>query len=82
MTDRLHQTTADYAYESKACYRCHPASDHPPYDHAGAGPRAADLGLQRTTYAQRWRFKHPSENTQNVTCCMCHDQKSPGVCKN
>jgi len=46
----------------------------------------APTGLVTTstgsTFAQRWRFKHGSTTVQNITCCQCHDQASPGVCKN
>ncbi|MBK7857761.1 MAG: hypothetical protein IPJ65_03855 [Archangiaceae bacterium] len=73
ITDRLHAQTGGYAYESQACYGCHPASNHLPFDHAGITGQCAQCHDVGAVFAALpvAGFTHPAMNGGD--CGACHD---------
>ncbi len=82
LTDRLHAQTADYAFDSKACISCHPASDKKPFDHAGITDQCAQCHDVATVFAAlpKPNFTHPSMNASD--CSSCHQSFTTWVTTN
>jgi hypothetical protein len=75
-TDRLHLSTAGYAYQSQACYQCHTNSAHLPFDHAGITNQCAmchDVGAPFAVLPMAG-FTHP--DMAGADCSACHNTQT------
>ncbi|MBX7100484.1 MAG: hypothetical protein K1X89_22390 [Myxococcaceae bacterium] len=72
LTDRLHQGTADYAYDSAKCLSCHPAGAEVAFHHNGITSGCASCHDVGTVFAAlpKAGFTHPAMGGSD--CVACH----------
>ncbi len=76
VTDRLHTSTANYKYESAACYSCHPAGEKVAFDHVNITSDCASCHEVAAPFAALpvAGFTHP--DVGQTDCSACHSTKN------